>query len=97
MIKNIFALRSQGSRWHSVHGDPLGSRFPRMVISGLYAAKGNVPRSMLASIASAFYALDITFRVIVSRGAGCRKEQRHRWGTDLAILGVLSFLMYQSM
>ena len=88
MVDNIFTLRQPKDRsgitymatFVGQHG------FPWMVISGIYAAKGNVPAEyMLAStIASAFYALDITFRVTAClRGAGCCKEQRHRWGTDL--------------
>ena len=74
--------------------------FPWMVISGIYAATGSVPKEyMLAStIASAFYALDITFRVTrVCEAQGVAKSNVIAGAPIYAILGVLSFLVYQSM
>ena len=102
MVKNIFTLREPKDRsavqymatFVGQHG------FPWMVISGIYAAKGNVPAEyMLAStIASAFYALDITFRVTrVCEAQGIAKKSIIAGAPIYAILGVLSFLVYKSM
>ena len=69
-------------------------------MSGIYAAKGNVPAEyMLAStIASAFYALDVAFRVTrVCEAQGVAKKNVIASAPIYAILGVLSFLVYQSM
>ena len=74
--------------------------FPWMVMSGIYAATGKVPAEyMLAStIASAFYALDITFRVTgVCEAQGVAKSNVIAGAPIYAILGVLSFLVYRSM
>ena len=75
--------------------------FPWMVISGIYASGlFAVPKEyMLAStIASAFYALDITFRVTrVCEAQGVAKSSIIAGAPIYATLGVLSFLVYQSM
>ena len=103
MVKNIFTLREPKDRsaiqymatFVGQHG------FPWMVISGIYASGVYaVPKEyMLAStIASAFYALDITFRVTrVCEAQGVAKSSVIAGAPIYAILGVLSFLVYQSM
>ena len=102
MVKNIFTLREPKDRsaiqymatFVGQHG------FPWMVISGIYAAKGNVPAEyMLAStIASAFYAMDITFRVTrVCEAQGVAKGNVIAAAPIYAILGGLSLMVYRSM
>ena len=103
MVKNIFTLREPKDRsavqymatFVGQHG------FPWMVISGVYASGlFAVPKEyMLAStIASAFYALDITFRVTrVCEAQGVAKSSIIAGAPIYATLGVLSFLVYQSM
>ena len=103
MVKNIFTLREPKDRsavqymatFVGQHG------FPWMVISGIYASGlYAVPKEyMLAStIASAFYALDITFRVTrVCEAQGVAKSSIIAGAPIYATLGVLSFLVYQSM
>ena len=68
MVKNIFTLREPKDRSGILYMATFVGQhgFPWMVISGIYASGlYAVPKEyMLAStIASAFYALDITFRV----------------------------------
>eukprot|EP00729_Bicosta_minor_P003296 gene3296-28041_t len=74
--------------------------FPFMVMSGIYAATGNVPAEyvLASTIASAFYALDITFRVSnVCEAQGIPKSAVISTAPVYGILGVLSYLVYQSM
>ena len=102
MIKNIFTLREPKDRSGILYMATFVGQhgFPWMVISGLYAAKGNVPKEyMLAStIASAFYALDITFRVTrVCEAQGVAKSNVIAAAPIYAILGGLSLMVYQSM
>ena len=103
MIKNIFTLREPKDRSGILYMATFVGQhgFPWMVISGVYAA-GIAPTPkeyMLAStIASAFYALDITFRVTrVCEAQGVAKSNVIAGAPIYAILGVLSFLVYQSM
>ena len=102
MVKNIFTLREPKDRsaiqymatFVGQHG------FPWMVISGIYAAKGNVPAEyMLAStIASAFYAMDVMFRVTrVCEAQGVAKSNVIAAAPIYAILGGLSLMVYRSM
>ena len=102
MVDSIFTLRQPKDRSGILYMATFVGQhgFPWMVISGIYAAKGNVPAEyMLAStIASAFYALDITFRVTrVCEAQGVAKSSVIAGAPIYAILGVLSFLVYQSM
>ena len=102
MVKNIFTLREPKDRSGILYMATFVGQhgFPWMVISGIYAAKGNVPAEyMLAStIASAFYALDVAFRVTrVCEAQGVAKKNVIASAPIYAILGVLSFLVYQSM
>ena len=102
MVDSIFTLRQPKDRSGILYMATFVGQhgFPWMVISGIYAAKGNVPAEyMLAStIASAFYALDITFRVTgVCEAQGVAKSSVIAAAPIYAILGVLSFLVYQSM
>ena len=96
MVKNIFTLREPKDRsaiqymatFVGQHG------LPWMVISGIYAAKGNVPAEyMLAStVASAFYAMDIVFRVTrVCEAQGVAKSNIITGAPIYATVGVLSF------
>ena len=103
MVKNIFTLREPKDRSGILYMATFVGQhgFPWMVISGVYAA-GIAPTPkeyMLAStIASAFYALDITFRVTrVCEAQGVAKSSVIAGAPIYAILGVLSFLVYQSM
>ena len=102
MVKNIFTLREPKDRgavqymatFVGQHG------FPWMVISGIYAAKGNVPEEyILASmIASAFYAMDVMFRVTrVCEAQGVAKSNVIAAAPIYAILGGLSLMVYRSM
>ena len=102
MVKNIFTLREPKDRsavqymatFVGQHG------FPWMVISGIYAAKGNVPEEyILASmIASAFYAMDVAFRVTrVCEAQGVAKSNIIAAAPIYAILGGLSLMVYRSM
>ena len=102
MVNNIFTLRKPKDRsaieymatFVGQHG------FPWMVISGIYAAKGNVPAEyMLAStVASAFYAMDIVFRVTrVCEAQGVAKSNVIAAAPIYAIIGGLSLMVYQSM
>ena len=103
MVDTVFTLRKPADRslakylatFVGQHG------FPWMVISGIYASGiYAVPKEyMLASaIASAFYALDITFRVTrVCEAQGVAKSNVIAGAPIYAVLGVLSFLVYQSM
>ena len=102
MVKNIFTLREPKDRSGILYMATFVGQhgFPWMVVSGIYAAKGSVPKEyMLAStIASAFYALDITFRVTrVCEAQGVAKSNVIAGAPIYAVLGVLSFLVYQSM
>ena len=102
MVKNIFTLREPKDRSGILYMATFVGQhgFPWMVISGIYAAKGAVPKEyMIAStIASAFYALDITFRVTrVCEAQGVAKSNVIAGAPIYAVLGVLSFLVYQSM
>ena len=103
MVKNIFTLREPKDRSGILYMATFVGQhgFPWMVISGVYAA-GIAPTPkeyMLAStIASAFYALDITFRVTrVCEAQGVAKSNIIAGAPIYAVLGVLSFLVYQSM
>ena len=103
MVKNIFTLREPKDRSGILYMATFVGQhgFPWMVISGIYAA-GIAPTPkeyMLAStIASAFYALDITFRVTrVCEAQGVAKSNVIAGAPIYAVLGVLSFLVYQSM
>ena len=103
MVKNIFTLREPKDRSGILYMATFVGQhgFPWMVISGVYAA-GIAPTPkeyMLAStIASAFYALDITFRVTrVCEAQGVAKSNVIAGAPIYAVLGVLSFLVYQSM
>ena len=103
MVKNIFTLREPKDRSGILYMATFVGQhgFPWMVISGVYAA-GIAPTPkeyMLAStIASAFYALDITFRVTrVCEAQGVAKSSIIAGAPIYATLGVLSFLVYQSM
>ena len=103
MVKNIFTLREPKDRSGILYMATFVGQhgFPWMVISGVYAA-GIAPTPkeyMLAStIAGAFYALDITFRVTrVCEAQGVAKSNVIAGAPIYAILGVLSFLVYQSM
>ena len=103
MVKNIFTLREPKDRSGILYMATFVGQhgFPWMVISGIYAS-GIAPTPkeyMLAStIASAFYALDITFRVTrVCEAQGVAKSNVIAGAPIYAILGVLSFLVYQSM
>ena len=103
MVDNIFTLRQPKDRSGILYMATFVGQhgFPWMVISGVYAA-GIAPTPkeyMLAStIASAFYALDITFRVTrVCEAQGVAKSSIIAGAPIYAILGVLSFLVYQSM
>ena len=102
MVKNIFTLREPKDRsaieymatFVGQHG------LPWMVISGIYAAKGNVPEEyILASmIASAFYAMDVAFRVTrVCEAQGVAKSNVIAAAPIYAILGGLSLMVYRSM
>ena len=102
MVDSIFTLRQpkdlSGILYMATFVGQHG--FPWMVISGIYAAKGNVPAEyMLAStFASAFYALDITVRVTrVCEAQGVAKKNIIAGAPIYAILGVLSFLVYRYM
>ena len=103
MVDNIFTLRQPKDRSGIVYMATFVGQhgFPWMVISGIYASGlFAVPKEyMLAStIASAFYALDITFRVTrVCEAQGVAKSSVIAGAPIYAILGVLSFLVYQSM
>ena len=103
MVKNIFTLREPKDRSGILYMATFVGQhgFPWMVISGVYAA-GIAPTPkeyMLAStIASAFYALDITFRVTrVCEAQGVAKSNVIAGAPIYAVLGVLSFMVYQSM
>ena len=103
MVKNIFTLREPKDRSGILYMATFVGQhgFPWMVISGIYASGlFAVPKEyMLAStIASAFYALDITFRVTrVCEAQGVAKSSIIAGAPIYATLGVLSFLVYQSM
>ena len=103
MVDNIFTLREPKDRSGILYMATFVGQhgFPWMVISGIYASGlFAVPKEyMLAStIASAFYALDITFRVTrVCEAQGVAKSSVIAGAPIYAILGVLSFLVYQSM
>ena len=102
MVDTVFTVRKPTDRSLALYlATFVGQHgFPWMVISGIYAAKGSVPKEyMLAStIASAFYALDITFRVTrVCEAQGVAKSNVIAGALIYAIVGVLSFLVYQSM
>ena len=102
MVKNIFTLREPKDRSGILYMATFVGQhgFPWMVISGIYAAKGNVPAEyMLAStIASAFYAMDIMFRVTrVCEAQGVAKSNVIAAAPIYAILGGLSLMVYQSM
>ena len=103
MVKNIFTLREPKDRSGILYMATFVGQhgFPWMVISGIYASGlYAVPKEyMLAStIASAFYALDITFRVTrVCEAQGVAKSNVIAGAPIYAIVGVLSFLVYQSM
>ena len=103
MVKNIFTLREPKDRSGILYMATFVGQhgFPWMVISGIYASGlFAVPKEyMLAStIASAFYALDITFRVTrVCEAQGVAKSSIIAGAPIYAILGVLSFLVFQSM
>ena len=103
MVDNLFTLRQPKDRSGILYMATFVGQhgFPWMVISGIYAA-GIAPTPkeyMLAStIASAFYALDITFRVTrVCEAQGVAKSNVIAGAPIYAVLGVLSFLVYQSM
>ena len=103
MVDNIFTLRQLKDRSGILYMATFVGQhgFPWMVISGIYASGlFAVPKEyMLAStIASAFYALDITFRVTrVCEAQGVAKSSIIAGAPIYATLGVLSFLVYQSM
>ena len=102
MVKNIFTLREPKDRSGILYMATFVGQhgFPWMVISGIYAAKGNVPAEyMLAStIASAFYALDVAFRVTrVCEAQGVAKSNIIAGAPIYAILCGLSLMVYQSM
>ena len=103
MVDNLFTLRKPKDRSGILYMATFVGQhgFPWMVISGIYASGiYAVPKEyMLASaIASAFYALDITFRVTrVCEAQGVAKSNVIAGAPIYAILGVLSFLVYQSM
>ena len=102
MVDNIFTLRKPKDRSGIVYMATFVGQhgFPWMVMSGIYAAKGDVPAEyMLAStIASAFYSLDIAFRVTgVCEAQGVAKSNVIAGIPIYGILGVLSFLVYRSM
>ena len=103
MVKNIFTLREPKDRSGILYMATFVGQhgFPWMVISGIYASGlFAVPKEyMLAStIASAFYALDITFRVTrVCEAQGVAKSSIIAGAPIYAIVGVLSFLVFQSM
>ena len=102
MVKNIFTLREPKDRSGILYMATFVGQhgFPWMVISGIYAAKGNVPEEyILASmIASAFYAMDVAFRVTrVCEAQGVAKSNVIAAAPIYAILGGLSLMVYRSM
>ena len=102
MVKNIFTLREPKDRSGIEYMATFVGQhsLPWMVISGIYAAKGNVPAEyMLTSmIASAFYALDVAFRVTrVCEAQGVAKSNVIASVPIYAILCGFSLMVYQSM
>lgn len=102
MVDSMFTLRKPKDRSLATYlATFVGQHgLPWMVISGIYAASGNVSAEYLlaSTIASAFFSLDIALRVTrVCEAQGVAKSNVIAGAPIYGILSALSFMAYREM